>query len=590
VGIVLEQIPSSAERHAGMPAPGSVSQSTRSLFGITPNFLDFTFLAPLGFLLGRTHGFQSLLGDGDTGWHIRTGDWMLQNGRIPVADFFSFSKPGGEWFAWEWLWDAAFSWLQKSGGMAAVLLVSALVICFSSALIYSITKSKASNALVSLAIAMMATCAASFHWLARPHLFTFIFVAIFYQFLDEGTVKVRRMMIGLPVLMVVWTNLHGGFVAGLLIAAAFVGGEFLRFLLTTGDIRSTARRNTLLYAKVFAACLAATFVNPYFYKLHQHVFSYLADGYQMKHIGEFQSINFHHPLAIFFEVVLILGSATAFWNLLRKNFTPVLLLAGWAHLSLVSGRNIPIFVIVASPLIAEAIVSWIADWGKSEIGWLRSLSTSISRLCSDVNVMEGIPRLHLVSGAAVWLIGSLLYVPAPAPRFQAEYDSATFPVAAVNEIQKRNLASRVFSTDDWSGYVIYRLYPKVRVFLDGRSDFYGAQLGDEYGDILAAKPGWDDHLKKYGVETILLPANSILSVAVKGSDRWRCIYQDDVAVVYHSTLSEPQVSAVLSNRNVRWHEQTTFQYRVASRRHSSGAGEAFYVRPARQSIRSAKVA
>jgi len=550
LGIVLDQIQTSTERNEDRPRHAEMlmiaHRTSTSAFRLTPSFVDFAFLAPLAFLLARPTGFQSLLGDGDTGWHIRTGDWMLQNGRIPVADFFSFSKPGGEWFAWEWLWDAGFSWLQTAGGMAAVLFASAIVICLSSALIYSITKNKSRNSLISLLIALVAMCAASFHWLARPHLFTFLFTAVFYQILDTGTSRKRRMMIALPLLMVLWTNLHGGFVAGLLIVGAYLGGETIRYLCTGGVERAAARSNAILYAKVLAACVAATFVNPYFYKLHRHVIGYLADGYQMKHIGEFQSISFHHPLAAFYEVLLVLGIATAFWNLLRRNFTPVLLLLGWAHLSLVSGRNISIFAIVASPLIAEAITSWIADLRTNDVEWIRRYASRFSRLCSDVDVMERIPRLHLVSGAAIWLAGSLLYAPAPPLRFQSHYDTAAFPVRAVDELQRRNLTGHIFSTDDWSGYVIYRLYPTVRVFLDGRSDFYGPVLGEEFSDIVGAKAGWDDHLKKYGVDTLLLPSNSMLSVAMKGSARWSCIYDDGVAAIFRPPSGEQQVSAPLS--------------------------------------------
>jgi hypothetical protein len=551
VGIVLDQIQTSTERLSHITprnaGPSTISASTNSAFRIAPSFLDFAFLAPLGFLLARTNGFKTLLGDGDTGWHIRTGDWMLQNGRIPVADFFSFSKPGGEWFAWEWLWDVAFSWLQKTGGMAAVLLVSTIVICFSSALVYGITKNKSRNSVVSLLVSLVAVCAASFHWLARPHLFTFLFAAVFYQFLDTGTVRTRRMMIVLPVLMVLWTNLHGGFIAGLLIVGAYLGGETLRFFCTSGDERASARAHAILYAEVFALCFAATFVNPYFYKLHQHVFSYLTDGYQMKHIGEFQSISFHHPLAAFFELMLVMGLVTAFWNLLRRDFTPVLLLVGWAHLSLISGRNISIYAIVASPLIATAITSWISELRTNNVDWIRRCSSTISRFCSDVNVIERIPRLHLVSGAAIWLAGSLLYAPVPPVKFQAEYDATTFPVRAVDELQKLNLTGHIFSTDDWSGYVIYRLYPSVKVFLDGRSDFYGPQLGEEFSDIMSAKSGWEGHLKKYGVETLLLPENSMLSIAMKGSNKWRCVYDDGVATIFRPPSGEQQVSAALSS-------------------------------------------
>jgi hypothetical protein len=71
-------------------------------------------------------------------------------------------------------------------------------------------------------------------------------------------------------------------------------------------------------------------------------------------------------------------------------------------------------------------------------------------------------------------------------------------------------------------------------------------LGDEFSDIIGVKSGWEDHLRKYGAETVLLPANSILSVAMKGSGRWRCIYEDSVAAIYRPISSGPQVSAAMS--------------------------------------------
>ncbi len=550
MGILLDQIPGSTEGlQSPVQAPAHASKQTAAaqrIVRLFPSFLDFAFLAPLGFLLARPNGFQSLLGDGDTGWHLRTGDWMLQNGRVPTYDFFSFSKPGGEWFAWEWIWDASFAWLQKIGGMAAVLFVTTLVICFSCALLYGITKQKSHNSIVSLLITLIAMCAASFHWLARPHIFTFLFVTISYHFLDAGTVRKTRMLLGLPLMMIVWTNLHGGFIAGLLMIGAYAAGESVRFLCTSGEDRTKARAHAILYGEVLLACCAATFINPYFYHLHEHVAAYLFDGYQMAHIGEFQSISFHHPLALFFEALLILGAAAACWNLSRRNFTPVFLLAGWAHLALVSGRNISIFAIVAAPPIAEAIAFWLRELRSSDIAWASRAAGSFERFCAGIHATDGIPRLHLVTGAIVWLVGSLLYTPAPPLRFQAEYDPKTFPTRAVDELKKQNLTARIFSTDDWSGYVIYRLYPQVRVFLDGRSDFYGPKLGDEFSDIIGVKTGWEDRLKKYGAETVLLPANSILSVAMKGSNRWRCIYDDGVAAIFRPAANGPQVSASLS--------------------------------------------
>ena len=97
-----------------------------------PSLTDVAFLMPIFFIFMKLSGAQTLLGDGDTGWHIRTGQWILAHHQVPHADLFSFSRPGAPWFAWEWLWDVMFALLFRSGGLAAVVLASTLVICLTS--------------------------------------------------------------------------------------------------------------------------------------------------------------------------------------------------------------------------------------------------------------------------------------------------------------------------------------------------------------------------------------------------------------------------------------------------------------------------
>src|SRR5207245_1576566 len=95
--------------------------------------------------------------------------------------------------------------------------------------------------------------------------------------------------------------------------------------------------------------LAMSLVNPYTYHLHVHMLQYLADPYQSQHIIEFLSVSFHHPLAIFFESMLLLAAVAGFWFVSNKSFTEPLLMLMWAHAALLSTRNIPIFMLVAAP-------------------------------------------------------------------------------------------------------------------------------------------------------------------------------------------------------------------------------------------------
>ena len=86
---------------------------------LLPSLADFAFLMPIAFLFGRMDGIKTLLSDCDTGWHIRTGEWIVANHWVPARDIFSFSKAGDPWFAWEWLSDVLMAWLNGVGGPSA---------------------------------------------------------------------------------------------------------------------------------------------------------------------------------------------------------------------------------------------------------------------------------------------------------------------------------------------------------------------------------------------------------------------------------------------------------------------------------------
>src|ERR1039458_5875020 len=170
-------------------------KNTGSQFAIKwlPSLADFAFLAAIGFLFGRMEGVKTLLGDGDTGWHIRTGQWIVANHLVPTHDMFSFSKPGGVWFAWEWLSDVIFAGLNGMWGLRGVVLLSILLLSATFTTLFLLARRKA-NPVTAIVVTIVAAAASSVHWLARPHLFTLLFVILFYAALErvrEGQTRWR---------------------------------------------------------------------------------------------------------------------------------------------------------------------------------------------------------------------------------------------------------------------------------------------------------------------------------------------------------------------------------------------------------------
>jgi hypothetical protein len=512
------------------PATGVAPGRTAGLLRLLPSFTDVAFLAPLLVLYARLGGATTMLGDGDTGWHLRTGEWILTNGRIPDRDIFSYTKAGEPWFAWEWLWDLVFGWLHLHWGMAGVIFASTLVISLTFALVYRLALRRSGHPVLAIAVTLVAGFGSSIHWLARPHLLTLLLVVVFYALLERAQEGRMRALLWLPPLTVVWTNLHGGFVAGLVIVGMYAAGEAMSWLVETRpDARALARGRAWRYLACAGACLAASLANPYGYHLHAHILHYVTDSFQLNTINEFLSLNFRHPIGKYMEAMMLLAGVTAVWNITRRRFTYAIVLVVWMHMALVSVRHLPIFVILAAPLVSECLADLAGRLSRAEVaGWLRRLAQGLERMGAETMTLERIGRIPLVPVAAALLLLVLLRAEAT-PAFRAQYDAKHYPVRAAEMMRGQR---GVMTIDIWGGYLIYRLYPDFKVFIDGRSDFYGAEFDQRYLGVLNGRYDWQKTLDENRVEAVLLPVEASLVSTLKESARWRPVYDDGVAILF----------------------------------------------------------
>jgi len=339
---------------------------------------------------------------------------------------------------------------------------------------------------------------------------------------------------------VLWTNLHGGFVAGLILIAGYTAGGAIRMLV---EPDRQARQVEFARVKPFffcgVLCTLATLVNPYFIGLHQHLVKYLLDPFLYEHITEFMSFNFAHPTSRYIEVLMLLGATTACWNLYRRRFEYFVLLAAWLHMALQIRRNVPLFSLICAPLVAEALVCWLKSLETARVAeWVKSAMRRFDEMAASIGAADAPPRLHLASATAMGMVGLLLYAPQPPKSFRASQDPEIFPVKAAS-VLLRDGDDRIFTTDTWGGYLIYRMYPKAKVFIDGRSDFYGTDFELKFLDVMGTKYDWDENLGKTGARTVLLPANFALVTAMKANSRWQVVYDDQVALIFRRVDNHP---------------------------------------------------
>jgi hypothetical protein len=291
--------------------------------------------------------------------------------------------------------------------------------------------------------------------------------------------------------------------------------------------------------------LAASLANPYGWRLHAHIGRYMAaDSWQFDHIHEFLSPNFHAPLAICFELMLGLAVAAAVWHTARRRFHYLVLAAATAHIALVSARNIPLFLIVAAAPAGLAIAEWV-KWASRRLPRGRQVLDGFLRLAADIGAIERVARIPAASVLATAVLAAALLAPAASGKFRSEFDPRVFPARAIAEV--RTPGARIFTSDQWGDYLIYRLYPEINVFVDGRSDFYGAAHEQLCQDVWNVRYDWERKLARFRVDTLLVPAETPLAGALKESGRWRVDYDDGLAIVFRAAGAQP-VSGLAANR------------------------------------------
>jgi hypothetical protein len=515
-------------------SPSSLLASCGSFF---PSLSDLAFLIPIVVLFWCTTGVGWLLTDSDTGWHIRAGEWMLNNGRVPTTDVFSFTMAGKPWFAWEWLSDVFMATVHRSGGLAGIVLASLLILGATSVCIYKSTVAESGQRLIAIVLTSLAMAASTIHWLARPHLITPLMAAIFCWVLNqvERDSKPRRLL-ALPPLTILWVNLHGGFFVGIVLLISYGIGA------AAGDLVHGIRRSAWIRGRPYfltaGACAIASLLNPYGYRLHVHVARYLGASFYLQHVSEFQSIDFHSFTAAYFETMLVLAIAAAVWHLGSGRLIHVTLLLSWFHLALLSARNIPIFAVVTAPSIGLAVHEWLehanSRWPEQ---WPGKFAASLEQLETGLRVIVNTgkrKRWHLVPCFAVLVLAVLLAHPGRVKALRAEFDRSRFPVDAAGILSQRGVspATRLYSSWQWGGYLIYRVWPSINVFNDGRTDFYGPVFVEEGLRAWEAAPDWNNTLARHGANAALLPVDSALASVLRERRDWESVYQDQVAVLF----------------------------------------------------------
>jgi hypothetical protein len=438
---------------------------------------------------------------------------------MPRQDLFSFTLAGRAWCDWEWLSDVVYALLYRVHGLSAIVAFHLALLGLISVILYRTARLHVGET-ISFAVTSLVMATTTLHWLTRPHLFTWLFLGAFCLLLERANVTGEyRQLLALPVLMNLWVNLHPGFVAGLLVLSAWSVSALLQCLsIQDAEDRFPRRSRALWLCMTLVACLAATFANPYLWHLDGHIVTYLFSPTSVtSNVAEWLSPDFHNARLHWFELLLPLAAGAALWQGLRGHLPHCAIVLGAIHLALVSVRNVPLLAIIAvAPLAATA----------DQL--LKGSNFGLRLRGADVALAL---RRFTPLTFAFYVIGFTVLLGVLWRGLNSFGPLSSFPIEAVRHVP----AGRLFTTDRWADYLIYR-QPGRQVFFDCRNDAYGAQVVEDYLTVIRATPGWQSVLDKYSLKVALVPDTSAISAALSESRDWKLFYQDSVATVFTRSI------------------------------------------------------
>jgi hypothetical protein len=535
--------------------------SSPALRLLLPSVRDIIFIFLFWSLLAGPLSNRPLA-DADIGWHIRTGELILATHSLPRTDPFSSTMRGQPWFAWEWLYDILLGILHRTCGLNGVVWLCALLVGAIFALLLSQLLQRGTGLLLAIVLMLLAEAASTIHLYARPHIVSWLFSLLWFVALEhwESWERSERREPGrlprwipwfFPASMLLWVNLHGGWLFGIALLgiytlAAFV--ESVRAQRTDALAAIRAGRRVRSMAGAWVASAVATLVNPFGWRLHAHIYRYLSDRYLMVRIDEFRSPDFHGWAQRCFGVILMLVLIAFAGHRKKLHLSHLLVVLLAVYAGFYSSRNLPVssmlLVLVAGPILWENFAALADKPGSWQ--WVRNGTARISKFSERMGAQEMQLQGHLwpvvsvTLAFAICLQGGWL---GSRQLIHAQFDPQKVPVAAVSFLQgefvgKQPSTEPVFSTDAWGGYLIYRmnggrLYPERKVVVDDRHDLYGSGRIRQYLILTQAEPGWDGVLKEWQVRTALLPADSTLANLLRERPgEWRVVYEDKLAVVF----------------------------------------------------------
>jgi hypothetical protein len=452
--------------------------------------------------------------DPDFWWHLKTGQMIWETGQIPHSDLYSFSAEGNPWIAHEWLSELIFFMLYSIGGQVLLICVFAALLTVLFFLCYLRCPAESKPFLAGFSLILGAAMSVS-TWGVRPQVFSFLLASLFFFLLDKHkqSGKVSH-IIPLPFLSLLWVNLHGAYILGLVLIAVYAGADVIDAVIQAikNKTKFKISKSVMQLSGVFLACVLASLVNPNGIKMLIYPFQTITDPSISQYILEWISPDFHVLAALPLLAMFLILMGISMKSKEQISTVNLLLCLGFGYAVLHAVKQVTYFALVSIPVLSQLLVSVIPQRIKipKSNRVIRSGALVIALCCGSI-LFAGISQL---------------------PEKQRKAESMYFPEAAVDWIAENKPEGNVFNAYNWGGYLIWRLYPEYRVYIDGRCDMYEADFLKKYGDIRQIRSGWQTTLEEEHINWVFIEKESYMAEVLKNTPNWQKVYEDDMSIIY----------------------------------------------------------
>jgi hypothetical protein len=467
----------------------------------------------LAVLMVFIEGFQ----DPDFWWHLRVGRWIVENGKLPSHDLFTFTVPDHVWTDHEYLTEVLMWMIYTAAGTVGLAITFGLITWAGFWLIYRQVR-RQPFVIVGLGLALGALAGWPI-WGPRAQMITFALSCLELYWLHGYLSGRSRALTIFPLVMALWANLHGGWVIGFAWLGIALVSEIVMWAMDPSN--AAHRKHVRFLAIITLASVVAVLATPHGLSLYLYPFQTQGSVAQQKLIVEWFSPDFHQVYLRPFEAMVFI--VIAGFALRRPSVYQFLLVIAGLGLALQSVRHIALFVAVATPVM----IATYSDYWKelsARHGWKFQLPTR--------PVFAAVTAVVLV---LVTLVAAIKIESDVSPSVQTRLDAGSYPIGAADWLASHpEVGTRMYNQYGWGGYLAYRFYPDPnrKVFIFGEAELMGDPLLNEYNDVQNLRPDWTAILDRYQVDYVVFNTGEALSNVLATQPAWKIAYQDKVATIF----------------------------------------------------------